>query len=135
MSQYNNWRDGGGHADLVSVTKALRGSGRALKASAAADSPSSYAHLATAAAALEAAAQTAQADPPPACVPGLRTDESTAMANIAQAAQGEQDAAQAAENGDIQTATSDINATFGPLATGDRAMNAATTDITSFTGG
>jgi len=133
LSQFTAWRAGGGLADLQAVTHALGHAARAAGASAAAGvSSASLMRLGTAAAALQAATQTAQADPAPACVPGLSTDEGTAMADLTQGAQGELDAIQAAQNGDIQTAGSDLVAAAGTINSAHAPMLAAVSDIQAF---
>ena len=95
----------------------------------------SLSRMGTDAAALQSAAQTAQADPPPVCVPGLRNDSGTAEADFTQVGQGDLDAVQAMQNGSLQTALSDMNAVNGTLGAGTTAMRKATGDITAFTGG
>jgi hypothetical protein len=131
LSQFHQWSEGGGSADLNAVNKATTRDQGALSAPL---SKADFARLAITAGGLQAAAQTAQADPPPACVPGLRTDWGTAMADLAQAAKGVQDGAQAAENGDTQTADSDFKAVPGIIVAGGRAMLKVDTDMSNLKG-
>lgn len=133
MSQFTAWRNGGGVADMTAVSTALSRSARAGSAVVAdAFSSASLSRLATAAAGVQQAAQTAQSNAPPACVPNLATDEGAAMADWTQAAQGELDEVQAFQNGDTSTALADIRAAGHSAAAGLRALRAALTDINGF---
>jgi hypothetical protein len=134
QSQFTTWRDGGGVADLTAVSHALaRFSRVAIAAAVAGLSDADLARVGKASAALQAAAQTALANPPPACVPGLRAHEGTATADLSQAAQGALDGVQAAQHGDMQTATSDVQAAANNIVAGSNAIKAATQDIQAFT--
>ena len=136
MTQFTRWRDGGGLADIHALSRALTKVGNADSAAAASSqSPASLTRLGTAAAGLQAAAQTMQADPPPACVPNLRGDSEAAQADLARSAQGQLDTVQAEQNGDIETALSHMNAANGAMKSGLRAIRKADRDISSFTGG
>jgi hypothetical protein len=94
LTLFRTWRDGG-LADLQAVSKASDTDSHTL-AAAHLLSQAAMARLATAAASFQVAAQTAQQDPAPVCVTGLRTDEGAAMASYNRAAQGELNLAQAA---------------------------------------
>jgi hypothetical protein len=98
-------------------------------------SPASLSRLTTAAAGVQQAAQTAQADPPPACVPALASDESAATSDFAQEAQGQLDEVHALQNNQIPTALADIRATARSVFAGVRALRATVADINSFNAG
>ena len=133
MSQFTTWRDGGGIADIPALTGAVTDfETSAVGASLGVLSDADVARLKTAAASLLAAAKRGQANPPPSCVPGLRTDHKAAMAGFKKGAQGAVDAVKAARNGDMQTATSEIKAAAKKLEAGSKAMDAAVTDMETF---
>jgi hypothetical protein len=133
MSQFTTWRDGGGIADIPTLTNALTDFERpAIDASLGMLSHADVAQLKTAAAPLLAAAKRGQADPPPSCVPGLRADHKAAMADFKKGAQGALDAVKAARSGDMQTATSEIKAAAKKIHAGSKAMDAAVTDMQTF---
>ncbi|HVB44587.1 MAG TPA: hypothetical protein VNF47_18065, partial [Streptosporangiaceae bacterium] len=136
LNQFITWREGGGLSDMQAVTKTLRGLSRAdFAVLADSYSAASLSRLGAEAAALQAAAQAAQADPAPACVPGLRADEGTAMSDFTQTAQSTLDAVQALQDGDNQTASNDLKASNSTMDAGSRAIIAATTDVKSFSAG
>jgi hypothetical protein len=133
MSQFTNWRDGGGIADIPALTGAVTDfETSAVGASLGVLSDADVARLKTAAASLLAAAKRGQAYPPPSCVPGLRADHKAAMAGFKKGAQGALDAVKAAHSGDMQTAASEIKAAAKKLEAGSKAMDAAVTDMETF---
>jgi hypothetical protein len=135
-SQFDTWRAGGGITDIKAVSKALTRAAHAGRAELADSfSSASVARLGEAAASLQAAAQTAQNDPAPACVPGVRAAEGTGLAAYARGAQGEINATQAIQNGDLQTAATDLTAAAGAIKTGNSAFERATSAIDTFNGG
>jgi hypothetical protein len=135
-SQFDTWRAGGGITDIKAVSKALARAARAGRVEVADSfSSASVARLGEAAAALQAAAQTAQDDPAPACVRGMRAAEGTGLAAYARGAQGEINATQEMQNGDLQTAATDLTAAEGAIKTGNSAFERATSDIDTFNAG
>jgi hypothetical protein len=134
MSQFTNWRDGGGDANMTAVTNDLLDTTRpVIDASLGVLSDADVARLKTAAASLLAAAKRGQADPPPSCVPGLRADYMAAMAGFHKGAQGALDAVKAARSGDMQTAASKIKAAASKIEAASKALDAAVTDMETFT--
>lgn len=134
MSQFTTWRDGGGDAKINDVANAVpEFMARAIDAGLAAPSDASVARLKTTAASLQGAVKTAQADPPPSCVPGLRAHHKAAMAGFEKGAQGALDAAKAARSGDTQTATSKINAATSKINAATEALDAMIKDMETFT--
>ncbi len=136
MSQFTDWRDGGGITNLPAFTSAVPDFERpAIDASLGVLSKADVAQVKTAATSLQAAAKTGQANPPPSCVPGLRAHYKAAMADFKKGAQGALDAAKAARSGDMQTATSEIKAAAKKVEAGSKALDAAVTDMQTFTPG
>ena len=134
MAQFTKWRVGGGQADLRAVGAAVARYGHAAAAlgSSGLTAATVAQQLTSAASALQAAVHTAQADKPPACVTGLRTAYGTALADFARAAQGAQNAIQAANKGDVRSAVSALRASTGALVGGAEAIRNADKDIAAF---
>lgn len=133
LTQFITWRAGGGLDDVHALAKALSKDGSAGSVAVASSlSPSSVSALGTAAARLQSAAQTAQSDAAPACVPGLRQDAGTAEGDYAQAAQSQLNAVSAMQDGNDQIAVSDLNAATAVANAGNRALNKAVADINAF---
>jgi hypothetical protein len=88
-------------------------------------SAANLSQLATAAAGLEAQGERARADLPPACLPGLRDSYAASLGDFIRAAQGAKDSAQALQNGDVQQADSDAQASTSALEAGLQAMRKA----------
>jgi hypothetical protein len=132
-SQFTNWRDSGGIADIPALTNAVTDFERpAIAASLGVLSDADVDQLKTAAAALLAVTKRGQANPPPSCVPGLRADHKAATADFKKGAQGALGAVKVARSGDMQTAASEIKAAAKKIEAGSKAMDAAVTDMETF---
>ena len=89
VAQFNKWRAGGGQAAFLAVGRAVGRYGRAASVLGSSGvSAATVSQLRLAAADLLTAVHSAQADPPPACVPGLRSTSGMALADFARAARG-----------------------------------------------
>ena len=139
-SQVISWRDNGGVSQLEAVVTDM---GNVQQASTAlgtdlttgADISRDEASLQTAAASLQSDAQTAQANLPPSCVPGLRTDEGAALDDAAKAALGCQDAVPELGSGNLSVATDDVNAASTAITASGTQFQAATSDVQAFSNG
>jgi hypothetical protein len=130
MAQFSRWRDGGGQAGMQAVGAAVRWYGQAAGVLAyATPSAANLSQLATAAAALQARAQQAQADPPPGCLAGLRSSYTAALADFARAGHGARDSARALQSGDLQRADSDAQVSTSALVAGAQAMRKYAQDM------
>ena len=135
QSQYASWRTAGGMTHFSAVRSAMKANSNALEASVkAGDSGTSLTALATSATNLQSAAQAMQADPPPACIPGLQGHMVSAMSALGSVALGEVTFARAAQAGDTSTADSDAQAAARQIIAGTNAMAAADSDISAFAG-
>jgi hypothetical protein len=132
-AELTTWRVGAGGADLGAIGKAVVRYGHAAAALASsAPTAASISQLSSAAASLRAAIQKAQADHPPACVPGLQDSYSAALGDFARAAQDAQESGAAIQNGHAQTAVSDIRASTIALVAGAHAIEMLRQDIANF---
>ena len=129
------WRDGGSVADLQALASALGKDGTAMGAMAS-DPTSSTAQqrASTDAAALLAAAQTVQGDPAPACAAKVRAAMTTSATDLIQAAHSELNGIQAFQNGDVQTAATDIQVTDSSITAGGKALGKAITAVQQYAG-
>jgi hypothetical protein len=120
-AQVITWRDSGGSAQLTAVATdltSIRSAGGALGAALAANADMSgpESALQSAAASLQSDAQAAEANLPPACVPGLRGAYGQALTDYSKA------------SGDYQNAVSEMGSNSSAVALGDlEAGNAAAT--------
>jgi len=132
-AQLTTWRDGVGQADLRTVGNAVVRYGHTAAALASsAPTAASISELTSAAASLRAAIQKAQADHPPACVPGLQGSYTAALADFARAAQDAQESGAAIQNGQARSAVSDIRASTIALVAGARAIEMLRQDIANY---
>jgi len=135
MSQFTNWRELGGDANVTTLTNALADfTTSAIGASLGALSDAGMAQLKTTAASIQAAAKTGQAHPPPSCVPGLRAHHKAAMIKIKNGAQGALDAVIVARNGDLQTAARKIEVAASKIDAASKALDVVVQDMQAFTG-
>jgi hypothetical protein len=95
-------------------------------------SASTISDLKLAATGVLAAIRPAQADPPPACVPGLRSAYTAALSDFAGAAHNADRAVQALQANEVQAAVKDIQASGTTLVAGARAIEKTNRDITRF---
>jgi hypothetical protein len=84
------------------------------------------------AASLQADAQAIEADPPPACISGMRTDEGAAMADYSKAAADSQDAMSEAGGGSYDVATGDLRAAAKAEDAGNVKLTAMLADLKAF---
>lgn len=134
MSQFTNWRELGGDANITALTNALTDfTGSEIDASLGVLSHANVAQLKTTAASIQAAAKRGQAHPPPSCVPGLRAHHKAAMTNFKNGAQGALDAVQIARSGDMLTAATKIKAAASKIDAASKALDAAVQDMQAFT--
>ena len=137
--QFAAWRDGGGLTDLEAVTTDLgtistAASAAATDMQAGSLNPDDQAALQQAAAALQADTATAQANLPPACVPGLRRNVSAALTDYNRAAVEAGQSVTEADSGSYAVATSDILAAGKAMQAGTKKIGKATEAIKAFTG-
>ncbi len=137
--QFASWRDNGGLSSLEAVTADLgKLSTAASAAGAAMESgtldPSAQAALAQAAATLQSDTGTAQADLPPSCVPGLRSNDSAALTDYNRAAVEAGQSVTEADSGSLAVATSDLVAATRSMGAGNKKVVAATKAISAFSG-
>jgi hypothetical protein len=135
-SQVQSWKNGGGGTQLDAVSSDLNSFVAAAKAfSAAADGngdlSSAESSLQSASAALQTDAETAEANLPPSCVPGFRSDYGQGLADYAKVAADSQDAisefsagSTSVGLGDISTAVSNEDAGNAKLESALTALNA-----------
>lgn len=124
MSQFTRWRYGGGQAGMNAVHSAVARYGTAVDVLAhEAITAWKLSQLETAAATLQAKAEVARADPPPACLQALRHSYVAAFEDFSRAARDAQGAAHALLNGDQQRADGDARASTSALDEGAQAMS------------
>jgi hypothetical protein len=136
QSQVISWRDNGGLSQLKAVMTNLGNVRQASTAlgtdlSTGADASQDEGSLLIAAASLQSDAQTAQAALPPACVPGLRTDEDAALKDAAKSALDSQDAVSELASGNLNGATDDLKAANNGTSASRTKFQAATSDVLS----
>jgi hypothetical protein len=129
-----SWRDNGGQSqaeavitDMGHVQSAASMLGTAL--SAGTDTSRAQTSLKTAAASLQSDIQTAQANPPPSCVPHLAADESAALNNASKAVLNCDNAITKLGTANYNVAVSDIEAASAAIATSGEKFQEATSDI------
>lgn len=111
QGRFTDWLKGDGGADMDALGEAFHGYHDATTALATSlPSAAGLSRLSSAATDLQAVAQAGQVDLPPACMPGFRTAYGAALTDFDRVAQGARDGAQAARNGNWQTAVIDIRA-------------------------
>jgi hypothetical protein len=103
--------------------------------SAGRDASKDETYLKTATASLQSDAQTAQANPPPSCVPNLRADESAALNNASKAAFNCENAISELGSANYNVAVSDIEAATAAIATSGEKFQDATSDVQHSTTG
>jgi hypothetical protein len=139
-SQAVSWRDNGGLSQLDAVTTAMLNVQKAATALANGlwpGGPASQdeAALQSAAAALRADAQTAQANLPPSCVPHLRSDEGAALGDASKSAVDCENAVSELRSGNAGAATGDINAANAAVTASGNKFQAAAADVQAFNNG
>jgi hypothetical protein len=129
-----SWRDTGGQSqtetvitDMGHVQSAASTLGTDL--SAGTDTSRAETSLKTAAASLQADAQTAQANPPPSCVPHLTADEGAALSDASKAALSCESAITELGRSNYNVAVSDIEAATAAIATSEEMFQDATSDM------
>jgi len=133
VAQFNKWRAGGGQAAFLAVGRAVGRYGRAASVLGSSGvSAATVSQLRLAAADLLTAVHSAQANPPPACVPGLRSTSGMALADFARAARAAETAVHAVQANDAQGAVKDIRASTIALVAGARAIKKTDQDIQRF---
>lgn len=91
--------------------------------------------LKTAATTLQSDVQTAQADPPPPCVPHLGADESAALNNASKAALNSENAISEVGSANLNVAVTDIEAVNADIATSEEMFQDANSDMQQSTTG
>jgi Protein of unknown function (DUF2510) len=139
-SQAISWRDNGGLSQLEAVVTDMgdvQSAGTALGTdlSAGADASQDEASLQTAAASLQSDSQTAQANPPPSCIPNLRADEGAALNDASKAALDCQNAVSEVGSGNYSVATDDMNAANTAISASGSKFQDATSDVQAFNNG
>jgi hypothetical protein len=139
-SEAISWRNNGGQSqteavitDMGHVQSAASTLGTDL--SAGTDTSRAQTSLKTAAASLQSDAQTAQANPPPSCVPHLTADESTALNNASKAALNCENAITELGSANYNVAVNDIEAATAAMATSGEMFQDAATDVQHSTTG
>jgi hypothetical protein len=139
-SQAISWRDKGGQsqteaviADMGHVQSAASMLGTDL--SAGTDTSRAETSLKTAVTSLQSDVQTAQANPPPSCVPHLTADESAALNNASKAALNSENAITELGSANYNVAVSDIEAATAATATSGEMFQNATSDVQHSTTG
>jgi hypothetical protein len=135
-----SWRDNAGLSqteavitDMGHVQSAASALGTDL--SAGKDASRDETSLKAAAASLQSDAQTAQANPPPSCVPRLTADESAALNNASKAALNCEHAITELGSTNYNVAVSDIEAATAAIATSGEKFQDATSDVQHSTTG
>jgi hypothetical protein len=135
-----SWRNNGGQSqteavitDMGHVQSAASTLGTDL--SAGTDTSRAQTSLKTAAASLQSDAQTAQANPPPSCVPHLTADESAALNNASEAALNSENAITELGAANYNVAVNDIEAATAAMATSGEMFQDAATDVQHSTTG
>lgn len=139
-SEAISWRNNGGQSqteavitDMGHVQSAATTLGTDL--SAGTDTSRAQTSLKTAAASLQSDAQTAQANPPPSCVPHLTADESAALNNASKAALNCENAITELGSANYNVAVNDIEAATAAMATSGEMFQDAATDVQHSTTG
>jgi hypothetical protein len=135
--QATSWRDNGGKSDLMTVAADLdafvTASGGMVDAlDGTADMSSAESAMQSASATLQSDAQSARADLPPACVPGLRVDEGKAMTYYATAAGDTQNAVSELGSYSVDVAEGDMNAADKAINAGNKKLKATVADLQAF---
>jgi hypothetical protein len=136
-SQAVSWRDSGGKSQLLAVATDLSAYQKAANALAAAmsagsDLSSTESGFQSAAASLQSDAQAAEANPPPACIPNMRSDYQQALTDYSKGAADAQNAISELSSGSDNVALGDITAANKALNTGNVKFQTATNDLTAF---
>jgi hypothetical protein len=130
--QFKNWLRGNGGANVEALRVAFHRYHDATAALATSVSAANLSRLLSAAVTLQSVAQASQLDPPPECMRGFRTAYSSALADFDRVAQNAGVGAQAAQNGNWQTANGDIQASTTALMAARQAMIRARLYMTVF---
>jgi hypothetical protein len=133
-SQAISWRDNGSLSQLEAVSTDMGHVQSAASAlgtdlSAGTNASRDETSLQTAAASLQSDAETAQANPPPSCVPHLRTDVSAALDSASKAALNCETAISELGSANYNVAVSDIEAATAAIATSGEKFQDATSDV------
>jgi len=136
-SQVAAWVSGGGVSDLQAVGTDMGKLGQADTAlsdaiSAGEDVSQQEAALQTAAASVQADAQTANADLPPSCIPHFRTDLRAALTDADKAGIDSAETISEMSSGDYSVATADMQASDNAENAGNAKLTAALADIKAY---
>jgi hypothetical protein len=136
-AQIASWRSGGGSADVTAVVnddaKLISAAKSLLTATDDNGSMSGpESGMQTAAANLQADAQSAEADPPPSCVPGLSNAWRAGMTNYAKASLKYQDGVSELSSGQNSTAIADFEAGNTSAYAGKAGLADAAKDINPY---
>jgi hypothetical protein len=131
------WRDNGGRTQLGAVVTdltAIRNAATNLESAAntGGDVSGPEAALQSAAASLGSDTQAAEADPPPACVPGLRSNYEAALTDYSKTASDYQNAVSALASGSYGVAGGDVTAGTTAASAGDTRFLAAAAAMKAF---
>lgn len=136
-SEGTTWRNDGGQSQVDAVVADLNSVQHAAQSLAAdmnagTDESSAESSLQSAAASLGSDAQAAEANLPPACIPGFRTDYGQALTDLSKAAADWQDGVSELSNGNGDVATGDINAGTKAQEAGNAKLSGAAKDLEAF---
>lgn len=139
-SQIAAWESGGGVSDLETVGSDMSALGNADTAlygalSAGADASQQEAGLQTAAASVQADSQTADANLPPSCILGLRSNLRAGLTDCNKAAISSAQAVSEMSSGNYDVATADILAADKDENAGNTKIVAAAADIKAYENG
>ena len=138
--QFTSWRDNGGLSQFQAFSGDLSALQKADYAFAAAiqsgtDLSAAESDEQSAAASLQSDAQAVEANPAPACISGLRTDEGAAMADYSKVAADSQNAMSEVGSGSYDVAGADLRAATKAEDQGNTKLAAALADLKAFQNG
>lgn len=135
-----SWRDNGGQSQTETVITDMghvqsAGSTLGTDLSAGTDTSRAATSLKTDVTSLQSDVQTAQANPPPTCVPHLTADQSAGLTNAAKAALNCENAIKEVGSANYNVAVSDLEAATAAIAISEEMFQDATSDVQHSTTG
>jgi hypothetical protein len=139
-AQATAWANGGGASQLSAVAADMGNLHEASLAivsdmNAGNDTSADQAAIQTAAASLQSDSQTAEADPPPTCIPRMRADEDAALNDASKAAINCQNGVSEFGSGNDSVAVGDFDAAASDITASGNAFQAATADLNAWESG